>query len=282
MTRITAATLRRGRIDRRLAAAVIGILALVLALQLAVAGSARSATRTPKPTVVLVHGAWADSSAWDGVIRDLDTRGYTVDAFPTPLVGLMSDAETLADYVKAIPGPVVLVGHSYGGAVITNAATGLTNVKSLVYVDAFAPAQGESTLQLATAKPGSALGGDPATVFNAVPYAGAPTGDVDLYVKPSVFPSALANDLPASEARMLATTQRPITFSAFATPSGPPAWAQIPSWFLIGTADHAIPPAEQLAMAERAGSHIVRVNASHLSMVSQPQAVASIIESAAR
>jgi pimeloyl-ACP methyl ester carboxylesterase len=243
---------------------------------------ARVRQAAQKPTIVLVHGAWADSPAWDGVIRDLDARGYAVDAFPTPLLGLMSDAETLADYVKAIPGPVVLVGHSYGGAVITNAATDLTNVKSLVYVDAFAPAEGESTLQLATAKPGSALGGDPSTVFNAVPYAGAQNGDVELYVKPSIFPSALANDLPASEARLLAATERPITFSAFATPSGPPAWAHIPSWFLVGTADHAIPPAEQLAMAERAGSHIVRVDASHLSMVSQPHAVASIIESAAR
>jgi pimeloyl-ACP methyl ester carboxylesterase len=282
MTRITTAALQRGRVDRRLAAVLTGIVALVLVLQLVVTGTARSANRTPKPTIVLVHGAWADSSAWDGVIRDLDAKGYTVDAFPTPLLGLMSDAETLADYVKAIPGPVVLVGHSYGGAVITNAATDLTNVKSLVYVDAFAPAEGESTLQLATAKPGSALGGDPATVFSAVPYAGVQNGDVELYVKPSVFQSALANDLPASEARMLAATQRPITFSAFATPSGPPAWAHLPSWFLVGTADHAIPPAEQLAMAERAGSHIVSVDASHLSMISQPHAVASIIESAAR
>jgi len=281
MSVMTAATRKPARTARRLAALTVGVVALLVALQLSLAGNARSAGRAPKPTIVLVHGAWSDSSAWDGVIRDLTARGYTVDAFPTPLLGLMSDAETLADYIKTIPGPVVLVGHSYGGAVITNAATGLANVKSLVYVDAFAPAQSETLLQLSAAQPGSGLAGDPSTVFNAVPYAGAQNGDVELYVKPPVFESALANDLPASEARLLATTQRPIPFSALATPSGPPAWAQLPSWYVVGTDDHAIPPAEQVAMAERAGSHIVRVRAPHLSMISNPEAVASVIESAA-
>jgi len=143
-----------------------------------------------------------------------------------------------------------LVGHSCGGAVITNAATGDQQVKALVYVDAFAPAQGQTIDQLVTAHPGSCV--LPTANVIAQPYPGAPKGAVDVYIKQSVFPSCMANGLPTSEARVLAATQRPLTSLALAQESGVPAWKTIPSWAVIGTADHAIPPAELLAMARQA------------------------------
>ena len=165
---------------------------------------------------------------------------------------------------------------------ITNAATSTPNVKALVYINAFAPDQGESLLQLASAQPGSALGGDPTLVFNFVPYVGGPPGDVDLYVKPSVFQGAFANDLPAKTAAVLASEQRPLAAGAAARPSpGPPAWKTIPSWYLVGTEDHVIPPAEQRFMAARAHSTTVEVEASHLSMISRPDAVTKLIVAAA-
>ena len=231
-----------------------------------------------KPTVVLVHGAWADSSSWSKVVRRLQTQGYTVDVPPNPLRGLASDSAYVASFLNTISGPVVLVGHSYGGAVITNAATSTPNVKALVYVNAFAPDQGETIVQLVTAQPGSALAGNPADVFNIVPFAGG----ADLYIKPSVFPDAFANDLPAKKAAVLAATQRPLAASASSEPSGPPAWRTIPSWYLVGTADHVLPPAEQRLMATRMHAHTVEVDASHLSMISQPQQVTKLIVDAAK
>ncbi len=233
------------------------------------------------PVVVLVHGAWADSSAWDAVTSDLQAKGFTVYAEANPLRGLLSDAAYLRSFLSTIQKPVVLVGHSYGGAVITNAAAGVPNVKALVYIDAFAPAQGETVLQLATQKPGSAIGGDPTKVFDVVPYPGAPANDVDLYVKQAVFVQAFANDLPAKEAAALASAQRPVTLSALATPSGVPAWKTIRSWYFIGTKDNVIPPAEQTFMAQRAHSVTVDVPASHLAMVSRPGAVTRLILTAA-
>jgi pimeloyl-ACP methyl ester carboxylesterase len=149
------------------------------------------------------------------------------------------------------------------------------------YINGFAPDQGETLLQLATAQPGSAIGGDPATVFNFVPYPGG-GGDVDLYVKQSVVPDAFANDLPAKTGAVLASTQRPVTFSAVAAPSGPPAWETIPSWYLVGAADQVIPPAEQRFMAERVDAQTVEVKASHLSMISCPGAVTKLILDAAK
>jgi pimeloyl-ACP methyl ester carboxylesterase len=253
---------------------------ILLAFLLAAALTA-PAQAAPKPTVVLVHGAWADSGAWDGVVARLDAKGYPVRAVATPLRSLSGDAAYVASLLATIPGPVVLVGHSYGGAVVTNAATGAANVKRLVYIDAFAPDAGESVLQLALQKPGSALAADPAMVFDPVPYPGAPAGDVDLYVKPSVFPGAFANDLSRRRGRVLAATQRPVAFSALQAPSGPPAWKAIPSWYLLGTIDKVIPPAEQRFMAKRAGAHIVKLRASHLPMVSRPGRVAKVIERAA-
>ena len=191
-------------------------LALIAGLAITLTTSqsqAKTRTRTAtaaKPTVVLVNGAWANNAAWSGVIERLQTEGYTVDAPPNPLQSLKGDAATIADLLKTIKGPIVLVGHSYGGAVITNAATGNRNVKALVYVDAFAPAKGESVLGLDSTKPGSALGAGPTKVFNFVPFPGAKKGDAELYVKPSVFEQAFANGLPAKEGAVLAATQSPV------------------------------------------------------------------------
>jgi pimeloyl-ACP methyl ester carboxylesterase len=253
-----------------------------MAVRAAAAGSPADVAKAEegKPTVVLVHGAWADSSSWAKVVRRLQQGGYTVEVPANPLRGLTSDSAYLASYLDTISGPVVLVGHSYGGAVITNAATGDSDVKALVYIDAFVPDEGETVVRLATAEPGSAIGGDPATVFDAVPIPGS-TGDVDLYVKKTVFPDAFANDLPRKTAAVLAAVQRPVAFSALVTPSGAPAWETIPSWYFVGTLDRVLPPAAQRFMAERADAVTVEVRASHLPMVSRPSAVTRLILDAA-
>jgi pimeloyl-ACP methyl ester carboxylesterase len=232
---------------------------------------------------VLVNGAWANNASWSRVIKHLQSDGYTVVAPPTPLQTLIGDAETIGDLLQTIRGPIVLVGHSYGGMVISNAATGNPNVKALVYINAFIPDEGESALGLDSSKPGSALGaGPPNTVFNFVPFPGAAQGDALLYVKPSVFLQGFANDLPAKEGAVLEATQGPAVFSALTAPSGPPAWKTIPSWDLVGTIDNAIPSSIQLFMANRAHAHITEVKAGHLSMISQPDAVTKVIEEAAR
>jgi pimeloyl-ACP methyl ester carboxylesterase len=237
----------------------------------------------PLPTIVLVHGAWANSGSWDGVVQRLQRDGYTVDVPPNPLQGLAYDPAYLADFLHTISGPIVLVGHSYGGAVITNAATGDTQVKALVYVDAFAPDQGQTIGQLASAVPGSCVvAADPTTIFNLAPFPGAPAGVFDAYVKQSLFPSCFANGLPASEARMLAATQEPLSTIALSQKTGVPAWKAIPSWAVVGTADHVIPPAEQLAMARHAHAHITEVRAPHLSMISDPGVVTQVIIEAAQ
>ncbi len=239
----------------------LAILALLIVPAYVVA--ARSDTASgPKPSIVLIHGAWADGSSWSGVIQRLQEQGYTVYAPPNPLRGLTSDSAYIASFLQTISGPIILVGHSYGGAVITNAATGNPNVKALVYIDAFAPDQGES---LAT------------QVFNFVPLTG---GDVDLYIKPSLFPSCFANDLPPNEGAVLASTQRPFALSALSQTSGVPAWKTIPSFYLVGTIDRAIPPFAQLFMAHRANATIVEVRGSHLVMISHPRAVADLINQA--
>ncbi len=233
-----------------------------------------SAKTTVKPTIVLVHGAWADSSSWDAVVTRLQAAGYTVDVPPNPLLGLSYDSASIRDYLDTISGPVVLVGHSYGGAVITNAAAGDKNVKALVYDDAFIPAKGQTVGQLVTAVPGSCAGG---SNLSLVPYPGAPTGAELAYIKQSAFPDCMANGLPAAEAAQLAATQRPLTTAALSDVSGTPAWKTIPSWAIIGTVDHAIPPAEQLAMAKTAGAHVTEVKAPHLSMITNPGTVTCVI-----
>ena len=274
---------RLTRLPFGLLAAVLAVVGLLAATaQIASASPSRAATG-PKPTIVLEHGAWADSGSWNGVVQRLQHDGYTVYAPPDPLQGLAYDTATLKDFLGTIPGPIVLVGHSYGGMVITNAATGNKNVKALVYDDAFIPAQGDTAGSLSGARPGSCLAvANPATVFNLVPFPGAPKGVVDAYVKPSVFPGCFANGLPASEGAVLAATQRPLATSVLTDESGVPAWKTIPSWAIVGTADHVIPPAEQLFMAKRAGAHITEVHAPHLSMISNPEVVTETIIAAAQ
>lgn len=237
---------------------------------------------TTKPTIVLVHGAWADGSSWSGVTQRLQRRGYTVDVVPNPLRGLDSDSTYLKAYLGKVTGPIVLVGHSYGGAVITNAATGNAQVRSLVYVDAFVPDAGETVNQLTVAEPGSRLAvEDASTVFNTVPIPDG-GGNPDLYVKQDLFPEIFAGGVRRSKAAQLAAGQRPLAGSALSEKSGAPAWKTIPSWDVIGTADQVIPPAEQEVMAQRAKAHVVRIKAPHLSMVDRPTAVTDVIISAAR
>jgi len=246
--------------------------------------SARPATAAQaKPTIVLVHGAWANTASWSGVIARLQSEGYTVYSPPNPLRSLNGDAATIADFLRTIKGPVVLVGHSYGGAVITNAADGVPNVKALVYVDAFAPAQGESALELTAKFPGSVLNSaSPSQVFRSVSYPGEPTGDPLLYVNPSFFLNGFANDLSAKAGAVALATQAPVTLGAVTDVSGPPAWQHIPSWYVVGTIDQVIPEAAQMFMAERAHAHITKVRAGHLSIVSQPGVVAKVITEAAQ
>ena len=287
-------TIRQPRLRWIVTAALLASLAGLVLSQVGAADAAGSRTAGAatadaatahggsKPTVVLVHGAWADSGSWDQVVARLQRQGYTVIAFPNPLRGLPDDSAYLAAFLSSVPGPIVLVGHSYGGAVITNAATGNTSVKALVYVDAFLPAEGDTIVQLIGTPPGSCVGGDPTQVFDLRPIPGAPPEVVDAYIKQSLFPSCFANDLPAKQAAVLAATQRPASTVILGQPSGPPAWAEIPSWALVGTVDRVIPPAAQLIMAERAGARIVEVKASHLSMISHPGAVTRLIVAGAR
>jgi pimeloyl-ACP methyl ester carboxylesterase len=239
-----------------------------------------SSPKPPKPTVVLVHGAWADGSGWDKVTRQLQSDGYSVRVPPNPLRSLSGDSATIASFLTTLSGPVVLVGHSYGGAVITNAATGNSNVKALVYVDAFAPDEGELVFPLVGED--SVLNGPPATIFDFVPYPGAPPGDADLYIKHDVFVTSFASGVPPREANALYAAQRPIAFSAGTAPSGVPAWKSIPSWYVLGTEDQIITPAAQEFMASRAAATITRVKAGHLSLISRPNAVTSVIEQATR
>jgi pimeloyl-ACP methyl ester carboxylesterase len=246
--------------------------------------AASSASAAVKPTIVLVHGAWADSSSWNAVVEKLQARGYTVDAPPNPLRGVSEDSAFLSDFLSTISGPIVLVGHSYGGFVITNAATGNAQVKALVYDDAFIPAAGDTPGTLSGAEPGSCLAvADPSTVLNVVPFPGSSATNADVYVKQSVFPGCFANGLPAREGAALAAEQQPLASGTLNdTLTNAPAWQTIPSWDIIGTADHVIPPAEQLIMAHRAGAHITEIKAPHLSMISDPGAVTQVILNAAR
>ena len=232
-----------------------------------------------KPTIVLVHGAFADSSGWNDVAGRLMRDGYPVIAFSNPLRGPIADAEYLRQFLSTIEGPIVLVGHSYGGAVITNAGTGNPNVKSLVYIAAYALAEGESLAQA-----NSLGGGHTALADHLVfrPYPGAAPGDADAYIDPAWVPILFAQDLPKSVARVMGATQRPAAVSSLFTPSGPPAWEDIPSWYLVARQDRTIPPEAERAMAARAGSTTVEIDSSHVAMMSHPSTVVSLIKTAAR
>jgi pimeloyl-ACP methyl ester carboxylesterase len=233
-------------------------------------------TTTSSLTVVLVHGAFADSSSWNGVIERLLARGVKVVAAANPLRGISIDSAYVGSVLDQIPGPVLAVGHSYGGAVITNAATGRKNVVGLVYVAAFAPDEGE--------KLGEVEAGSKDSVLNSalVPHqypTGSGTG-TEFSIDPAKAREAFAGDLTDAEATLIGTIQRPIADLAFGEPSGVPAWKTLPSWAVVATGDKAAGTDVVRAHAQRAGAQITEIDGSHVIMVSQPDAVTRVIEAA--
>ncbi|QAY73727.1 alpha/beta hydrolase [Agromyces protaetiae] len=272
----------------KIAAAAFSLAAAAtLALSACTTGtsSADPPTETPDPaggsaehpTIVLVHGAFADASGWEGVIDRLRDGGYPVLAVANPLRGLGKDSAYLRGVLDTIDGPLVLVGHSYGGAVITNAATGDPDVAALVYVAAFVPDEGEVLGQFADpeAYPGALLGPD------SLVHRPSPDGEDEVSIDPDRFGEIFAADLPTDVTANLATRQRPVASTVFGEPSGPAAWRDIPSWYQVSTEDKAISPAAQRFFADRAGSETVEVEASHAAFISHERATAELIESAA-
>jgi len=221
------------------------------------------------PTVVLVYGAFADSSSWTGVIERLQAADVAVDAPANPLRGVTTDSAYLANVLSEIDGPVILVGHSYGGAVISNAAAQSTNVVGLVFVAAFAPEEGEKLGDVTGTSKDAILG--PALVQHDY------DGGVEFSIDPAKFHEAFAADLPAGQAAVMAATQRPIGAAGFSDASAAAAWKKLPSWAVVGTGDKAAGTDLTRSMAERAGATITEVDASHVIMVSQPKAVADVI-----
>jgi pimeloyl-ACP methyl ester carboxylesterase len=239
-----------------------------------------------KPTVVLVHGAFADASGFSAEIAQLETAGYPVIAPSDPLRGLTSDADYIRSILATIDGPVILVGHSYGGAVITNAARGASNVRALVYLAAFVPDEGDSvaTSYDPTKYPGSLLTQSALTIrptYN--PAAVTQDGqDADLYSRTDLFRRIFAGDQSKQTAAVMAAAQRPLSAYAYTEPSGVPAWKTVPSWDLITLQDRAISPGGQQFMAQRAGAHISTVRSAHDVMVSHPTRVVHLIEHVAQ
>jgi pimeloyl-ACP methyl ester carboxylesterase len=231
-----------------------------------------------EPTVVLVHGAWADGSSWDLVAPELRERGLRVLTPPNLLRGVTTDAPYISSFVaQRASGPVVLVGHSYGGFVISNAVVAGGNVRALVYVDAFIPDAGETVFQILGGS-GSALDvPDPTTVLDLLGYPGAPEGDVEAFLKPDTVHQSFAQDLPERDRWSIVESQRPITLGANLTPGTEAAWTTTPSWAVVGTEDRVIPPDTQRRMAERAGATITEAPGSHVSMVSHPQVTVDAI-----
>ncbi|MGW7542410.1 alpha/beta fold hydrolase [Streptomyces sp. NPDC054770] len=263
---------------------VTGAAAATTALAAQAAGTASAAGRgTPaaRPTIVLVHGGFADASGWNGVISRLQGQGYTCLAPANPLRGLPTDVPYLASVLASVGGPIVLVGHSYGGAVITNAAAGNADVKALVYIAAFAPDKGEQLGVLLGSYPGSLIGES----TRGVPFTNADgsTG-TDLYLTEDRFRAAFAADLPAATTRLMQATQRPFSASSLTDVTEAAAWRTIPSWGLVAGADKAIPPALERFFYRRAGSReVVEVpGASHVPMISHPKIATRLIESAVR
>jgi pimeloyl-ACP methyl ester carboxylesterase len=230
-------------------------------------------------TVVLVHGAFADASGWNGVVERLLAADVEVAAPANPLRGIAHDAAYIASYLRQIPGPVLAVGHSYGGAVISNAAARAENVLGLVFVAAFAPQEGERLGEAASTSKDSVL----TTALVPLQY---PTADdaetaVEFAIDPAKFRDAFAADLPAAQTAVMAATQRPVAELAFSEPSGPPAWESRPSWSVVATGDKAAGTDLVRSMAERAGATITEAEGSHVIMVSQPDVVAEVILTAA-
>ncbi|MCG7206664.1 alpha/beta fold hydrolase [Streptomyces arenae] len=232
-----------------------------------------------KPTIVLVHGAFADASSWNGVVDKLLAHDYPVIAVANPLRGLTTDADYVRQIVTSVGGPVVLVGHSYGGSVISNAAKGLPEVKALVFVAAFLPEEGESAVTLSGKFPGSTLG----DTLRPVPVTLSDGGQVmDLYIEQAKFHQQFAADVPEETTAVMAATQRPVADAALAEGASAPAWRDIPSWVLVADEDRNIPPQVQAYMAERAGASVMKVSASHAVSVSRPGDVARLINEAAQ
>src|SRR3954468_3290618 len=226
-------------------------------------------------TIVLVHGAFADASSWNGVVEGLQAAGLNVTAPANPLRGIRVDSTYLAGFLDQIPGPVLLVGHSYGGAVTSNAATNASNVVGLVYVSAFAPAEGERLGEVAAGSKDSVLN----TALVPLQYRtgqGEETA-VEFAIDPAKFRDTFAADLPPQQTAVMAATQRPIAESAFSEPSGPPAWKSLPAWAVVGTGDRAAGSDVVRSMAERAGATITEADGSHVIMISHPEIVVSVI-----
>jgi pimeloyl-ACP methyl ester carboxylesterase len=251
--------------------------ALLAALSASLFSAAAPAAPPGRPTIVLVHGAFAESASWNDVARELRARSFHVIAAANPLRGVKSDADYVGALVDSVKGPVVLVGHSYGGSVISAAAQGKPDVKALVFVAAFAPEAGESAADLSGKFPGSTLG--PALA----PPVALPDGNKDLYILQERFASQFAADVAPRAARLMAVSQRPITQAALGEPAPAAAWKSVPSWFIYGDRDKNIPPAALSFMAGRAKSMktVVVKGASHVVMVSKPGPVASLIAEAA-
>jgi pimeloyl-ACP methyl ester carboxylesterase len=234
-----------------------------------------SPTAAAPLTVVLVHGAFADASSWNGVCELLQADGVTVVAPANPLRGISIDSAYIASVLAQIPGPVLAVGHSYGGAVLTNAATDAKNVVGLVFVAAFAPDDGEIL--------GVAVGDSKDSVLNsALMPLQFPTGKgaetaTEFAIDPAKFHDAFAKDLPQAQTALMAATQRPVAEAAFSEPNGKPAWKNLPCWTVVATGDTAAGADVIRSMAERAGSAITEVEGSHVIMISQPQAVTDVI-----
>lgn len=234
---------------------------------------------TLKPTIVIVHGAWTDASSFAATQQTLTAHGYNVVEFANPLRSLSGDTDYLVSFLQTrTSGPVILVGHSYGGALIGAAAAHESRVRALVYVNAFVPEEGESLLDLLN----SAGPVDPSQLFDMVPYPGAPEGDLDLYIQRGPFEPAFATGLSEEKQAEFYAKQRPITFSAVGAPAAAKQASQtVPSWYIAGTNDGSIPLALQLRMAERAGSAVTQLESGHLSMVTHPDEIADIIITAA-
>jgi len=230
---------------------------------------------TTSPTVVLVHGAFADASSWNGVIERLQAKGVNVTAPANPLRGIANDSAYIETVFEETPGPVIAVGHSYGGAVITNAAKQSKNVVGLVYIAAFAPEEGERLGEATAASKDAVL--DTTLVPLHYPAGNGGEPAVEFAINPERFHEAFAADLPEKEAAVMAATQRPVAELAFSEATGPPAWKDRPSWAVIATADKAAGTDVTRSMAERAGASITEVDSSHVVMVSQPQAVTDVI-----
>lgn len=265
---------------------MLGVLVLLVALVALVAplmttsdqrahAAAPSLAPAAKSTIVLVHGAWADSSGWNKELAALNDRGYDAIAVANPLRGLTADAAYVRSVLDTIEGPIVLVAHSYGGAVISSAAAGDPDVKALVYIAGFVPDEGEPVGLLTQLNPGS-LVTEQALTPRPYPLPEGGSG-VDLYLRREIFRKAFAADLPAETTRLMWATQRPLSTAAFSEPAGPAAWHTIPSWYLIATDDKTIPPATQAYMAERAGATVAKVQSSHVAMMSHPEATMKLI-----